>query len=318
MSNDICLLCGTSAPLQASHIIPAFAYDWLKETSASPFLRSNHPNEGFGLSPQRNHFNKRVQDGPTRTWFCDVCEDILGRDESTFAREFFYPFFQNPSGSFSYGRWMLRFCTSVSWRVLKHYQEAGLLADWDTESIELVTKAETNWRDFLLDKRDHIRPTRQHLFPVYGMIHSNPPMPANINSYIMRSITMDLVEYDDASQPNHRIYTLTKIGPFMIGGFIREAQSPQHRWSGTFISAKSGRIEPRSIRLPGSFREYIVDKARSTSNAFDGISDTQKAKIEAAAISDPDRFFDSATYEAFVFDQILASDSPHTNEDVVQ
>jgi hypothetical protein len=48
--------------LQESHILPSFVYRWMKETSATGYLR-------FGQQP-----NLRVQDGVKRHLLCANCE----------------------------------------------------------------------------------------------------------------------------------------------------------------------------------------------------------------------------------------------------
>ena len=53
-----CRLCGAVSELQESHVLPAFIYRWLRDTSANGHMRS-------GEMP-----NKRIQDGHKRYWLC--------------------------------------------------------------------------------------------------------------------------------------------------------------------------------------------------------------------------------------------------------
>ena len=57
-----CGLCGNLAELRDSHIVPAFVARWIKDTSATGFLRGFH-------QP-----NRRVQDFPTKRLLCEGCE----------------------------------------------------------------------------------------------------------------------------------------------------------------------------------------------------------------------------------------------------
>src|SRR5712675_772123 len=93
-----CRLCGESRHLQESHVIPAFVYRWLKETSATGYLR-------FGQTP-----NKRVQDGCKERWLCADCEQRLGVWEAQFATKVFYPLSQDGGGQICYREWMMKFC----------------------------------------------------------------------------------------------------------------------------------------------------------------------------------------------------------------
>ena len=106
MPKGQCRLCDAESDLHLSHIVPAFAYRWLRESSGNGHLRS-------GSSP-----NQRVQDGPKRYWLCTICEGMLSRSETSFATKLFFPYTDDEATLFIYGEWLLQFCVSVSWRVL--------------------------------------------------------------------------------------------------------------------------------------------------------------------------------------------------------
>jgi len=66
-----CVLCDTKdTVLQESHSIPKFAYDWMRETSKTGFLRD------------MDDVNKRHQDGPKKYLLCGDCERKLAVLES--------------------------------------------------------------------------------------------------------------------------------------------------------------------------------------------------------------------------------------------
>src|SRR6185437_16000526 len=96
-----CRLCGQMAALQESHILPAFVFKWLKETSATGFLR-------FGQEP-----NKRVQDGMKRNWLCSPCETRLNLWETQFATNIFHPVNDDDGPRVEYGDCLLKFCASI-------------------------------------------------------------------------------------------------------------------------------------------------------------------------------------------------------------
>ena len=75
-----CRLCQQDKNLRESHIIPAFVYRWIKETSATGFLRFV------------KNVNLRVQDGVKVKLLCDDCEGILNVFETKFSHEIFYPY----------------------------------------------------------------------------------------------------------------------------------------------------------------------------------------------------------------------------------
>ena len=51
-----CALCGSKNPLLMSHIIPKFVAQWLRETSATGYLRSGYTNERIQDSFKTNLF----------------------------------------------------------------------------------------------------------------------------------------------------------------------------------------------------------------------------------------------------------------------
>src|SRR5260370_38660106 len=99
-----CRLCGETKELQESHILPGLVYRWIKETSATGYLR-------FGQQP-----NLRVQDGLKLHLLCDDCEQRFNQWETQFANQIFHSMTQRKAGRASYGTWLLLFCASVSWR----------------------------------------------------------------------------------------------------------------------------------------------------------------------------------------------------------
>ena len=101
-----CRLCGQLGELQDGHILPAFVFKWLKETSGTGFIR-------FSQEPDR-----RVQDGHRRRWLCLSCERLLNAWETQFATNLFHPLNEDGGRRVRYREWLLRFCVSVSWRSL--------------------------------------------------------------------------------------------------------------------------------------------------------------------------------------------------------
>lgn len=72
-----CALCDTeNTILIKSHSIPKFAYDWIKNTSKTPYLRDI------------NDVNKRHQDGPKEYLLCTDCEINLSVLEKNYQMRF--------------------------------------------------------------------------------------------------------------------------------------------------------------------------------------------------------------------------------------
>ena len=80
MKKGICRLCQQEAGLKLSHILPAFAFRWLKDSAGNAYIRR-------GMEP-----NRRVQDGLKYYWLCSSCEGLLNLSETAFATNLFYPY----------------------------------------------------------------------------------------------------------------------------------------------------------------------------------------------------------------------------------
>lgn len=276
-----CRLCDAESDLQLSHILPAFIFRWVRETSAGGYLR-------LGMAP-----NRRVQDGLKRYWLCAVCEGLLSRFETAFAEKLFYPYVKG-SSRITYEDWLLRFCVSVSWRVLRFYKEETQLdKNYGPEALERIAEADTTWRRFLLGQLPHPGRFQQHIIPFEAIASiSNPKvdLSPNLNRYLMRTIDMDLCR----SKTTNFVYC--KLPRFAILGFIHDERPNQ--WQGTKVRLKQGRIEPQRYKLPFVFFEYLNGKARRETELSAGISPRQLEKIEQTFRANVEKFVGSDAFVA--------------------
>lgn len=282
MPIGICRLCQRESELQLSHVIPAFVFRWLRESSGNSHMRSIE-------AP-----NQRVQDGPKKHWLCLECEGRLGRSEATFATELFHPYLAWSGQRFRYGLWLLRFCVSVSWRnllvQLDHFEEQGF-----TENERAwVQSAERTWRQFLLEATPHPGDYRQFLLPLDRIESGRTDLPPNINRYLMRAIDIDLCHGGQS------LFTYSKLGRFVIIGFINEPN--QAHWVGGRVNANEGTVEPRRYTLPAPFRTYLMGKAARVREAMQSVSPRQTAKIEQAFRDNADRIAGTDFFEAMQAD----------------
>jgi len=101
-----CKLCGNHAKLTESHVIPKFVINWLKQTSATGYIRQ-------GINP-----NLRKQDLAKLKLLCAVCETRFSRWEKRFAEDIFIPYQTRRQQSFRYDQWLLLFVVSLAWRTV--------------------------------------------------------------------------------------------------------------------------------------------------------------------------------------------------------
>jgi len=278
-----CRLCGSVDELQESHVLPKFVFKWLKDTSGTGYLR-------LGREP-----NKRVQDGYKRPWLCSNCEGLLNQWETLFANAVFHPINASSSARVRYGPWLLKFCISVSWRVLSTAKEDGGLNHFSDTQRDAADRALKAWSDFLFDKLPHPGVFEQHLLPLDAIqSYEGGDLPANINRYLLRTVDMDTVCNDRTA------FVFSKVGRFVIVGFI-DLREPR-TWSGTKVHVREGVIEPRSYSLPAKFAEYLIGQARRFAEIHKKISPRQREKIDENMERNLEQLADSESFAAMDHD----------------
>lgn len=262
MEPQECLLCQREAELQLSHILPAFAFRWLRESAGNGHLR-------LGMEP-----NKRVQDGLKRYWLCASCEGRLNFSETAFATNLFHPYLKASGEQYRYSRWLMHFCTSLFWRVLRFYLDEKHLNNWSTEALGHIVKAERIWRELLLGERPHPEAFQQHLLPLDQIESASGELAPNINRYLMRAIDMDVCKGEQV------IFTYAKLGRFIVLGFV----------------------QPKKYVLPLPFWEYVNQKAKRMADLLNGVSDKQAGKIDTAFRKNVDCYLGSDAFQAMSAD----------------
>ena len=181
-----CALCRKDKRLRDSHITPAFATRWIKETSATGFIRNS-------IEPDR-----RVQDSRKLELLCDECEQVFSNDEREFANKVFYPYTQKELSAkgvatatvkeIPYDRWLLRFILSVQWRVL-------ITSDpqkWGDKFHSTLMEAQEGWRRFLLSESSTSGAGDTHIIFLQNLAAAQGMFPARmadqVNRYLLRSI----------------------------------------------------------------------------------------------------------------------------------
>lgn len=284
-----CALCGHDAELRDSHIVPSFVFRWLKESSATGFLRF------------RPALNKRVQAGLRITLLCSTCEQRFSQWEKRFAEEIYAPLNHGKTARFSYGSWLSKFCVSISWRVLK-FLRRDKLAHFSPAMIEAADTALTAWRSFLLEESPHPGKNQQHML-LLDLVHEHTfsEIPPNLNRYILRSVDID------AACTSKEAFVYSKMGRVVLIGFIRMA-NPQH-WQGSLIHVNNGAIGSQKYTLPDYFGRYLFERAKRADGFYEKISSRQAERISRDYRKDMDRAVASETWRALDQDVRLVGSS---------
>ena len=283
---DRCALCAQSSDLQASHIIPSFVFHWLRDSSATGHIR-------FSETP-----NMRVQDGWKPRMLCRDCEQRFAVWEKAFAENCFVPILKEDVQQIRYRPWMLKFATSVSWRVLCAFMAIDGLLGFPEHQVASANKALNEWGRFLLDERPHPGRHEQHMFLVDVIESASVPnMPANLGRYLARAIEVYVAHTNDS------VISYAKMGQFVLFGFI--AMPNPRRWKGTKLNANKGIFGVQDIEIPPVIGDFMMDRARVTATKYSKISGPQHDKIRKSFERDLDRAAKSGSFRAMHHDVLL-------------
>ncbi|SNS77424.1 hypothetical protein [Sphingopyxis indica] len=279
--NGVCAFCDTQARLHESHVLPAFVYRWLRGRSGTGHIR------------QTDNPNRRVQDGLKLPWLCGGCEAQFSRYETAFATKVFHPW-QAGTYRIPYDGWLLKFCVSVSWRVLRFARGRNKDASYTDEQQVLMDRAEAHWRAFLRDEAPHPGAFEQHLL-IFDLIEDTtvPDLPTNMNRFMTGAVTLDIVGSDRS------LMTFAKLGRFTIFGIIQKGPG---KWEGTKVHVKHGLLKPGKFVVPAGLLHLFREKAALASEAMIALSPTQRAKVDKHVLGNLDAFAASDQFASIVAD----------------
>jgi hypothetical protein len=281
-----CALCLARATLRVSHIAPHFVWKWLKDSSATGFLRTTE-------QP-----NKSVQDGFKIPLLCEHCEQRLSAWGKLFSEEVFCPFKEDRLNKRIYGDWLLKFSVSLSWRILLFHSINRALSHVPDDLLPAVTQSLEVWRRFLVGEIDNPRRHEQHLILCSGVSKSTlPGTPENINRYLLRTIDTSVVSSKVS------VITYANLCGVLIVGFV--APTRRKEWINTKVHLQKGTLYRKTdYQAPSKFAELIKDRARLAGNI--NLSDAQQAKQMNRAERNIERFESSATLRAIQLDLDLS------------
>lgn len=281
----LCRLCERETKLEVSHIVPKFIYKWLKDTSATGFIRC-------GLEP-----NKRVQDGFKEEFLCPECEDLFCNWETEFSKAVFHPLVSKQTHKFRYSEWMLKFTVSLSWRVLKYMLEKHELPHFNDAMTTEAHNALKQWEQFLLGKQPHPGRFQQHVIPLDQIDSATKLLPLNINRYLLRSVDLDAVTSGEQA------YVYIKLPYVLVIGFIHIKRPDD--WRGAKVHVKNGVLGSEEYLIPEFVIDHLIEKAERSDEIKDKFSDKQNEKIVNAVRNNVERVRSSGTLDALKGDVSL-------------
>ena len=283
---DECALCAKSSDLQVSHIIPSFVVRWFRESSATGHLR-------FAEAP-----NVRVQDCLKLRMLCKSCEQLFSSWEKNFSEKCFVPINDGRAERLQYEAWMLKFVTSISWRVLCTFTAIGELSEYPSKIRSAANKALIEWSSFLLGNQPHLSRYKQHMY-IAGVIEDTTirDVPPNINRYLTRTVDCDV------AHNGHSAFVYSKLGKFIVFGIIN-THKPRY-WKGTHLNTNYGHLGDKDVEIPPGILKYMFGRARLSAARYAHISESQREKIRQSYEKNIDRAAASDTMHAMHHDVFL-------------
>jgi len=293
----ICALCLKEERLVASHLIPAFAYRWLKETGATGFLRG------------ATEVNHRVQDGKKYNLLCMQCEAILNNYETNFANIIFYPYVRRELsdagiatgkiGYFIYTDWLLRFVISIHWRIIVTHN-VSTDKHIPKKLVTCLNNMREPWRKFLLKESDHTGDCESHIIFLRNLAAGQGTLPSNINDninfYLLRAVDGTSI------LSSNKIGVYSKVGPIAFMTTIRPNK---------FVNAADTRIRMKGkIKTGQIIKNQLIAKfvfITRPNEAFSkaNYSEKQLNVIDNAYRANPEKVKKSMTIRAAEADLIL-------------
>ncbi len=132
-----CALFHLEVELRRSHVIPKFAYDYMKESGTKYMRTLTKPNQ-------------RQQDGHKEYLLGDKAEGEFSKRENWFASNIFLPYLKDGKTSISYDERLAYFSISLLWRVLVTEIKKNQ-GKFEPNQMKLLDDLAEEWRKFLAD-----------------------------------------------------------------------------------------------------------------------------------------------------------------------
>lgn len=293
--NGICRFHRIEEDLRESHTIPSFVFKWVKDTSATGYLR------------MLGNPNKRMQDGHKDYLLCDQTEQLFSEYERKFKHEVFAPWTKllsetgatDQKFSFHYDEWLLRFIISVQWRAMILLEENNELEILSPTHRKLLSESKDQLLKYLRKDVSSTGPNSSYLILFMGTAGAEGNFSAlgdKLNLYLLRAI--DITPTFNRKE----LAFFTKLGPI---GLITSLRPEKLSNMSQARIGKSGVYQTSQAIGPTKILDFIY-KTRPTqmSNRFQ-ISDKQQNKIETDMRKDMNRALTSLSFRAALDDEAI-------------
>lgn len=280
----MCKLCGSTAALRNSHIVPKFVGRWMKSTAPIPYMKFT------------DDIDRRAQDLPTMRMLCDDCESRFSGWETKFANEIFHPHIKGQN-ILRYRSWLVKFATSLTWRAIQ-YQRSRNPRD-PVEVTSIVSQMEEHLSRYLLGQERSLSQYSHHIYPLDILDDPIEPGSPMLNRYLTRTVQTDIIRTRDFSE----VLVYVKLPMFM---FLAVGESRQRKWLETSRIKKASTLHPKDHALDVRMLEYMLKQSNLLFEASKSASPKSRRRtykaVQQALEKEPDKIADSKWMEALASD----------------
>jgi hypothetical protein len=268
VDNHKCNLCGSDSRLQKSHIIPKFVISYLKETSATGFIR-----HGVNI-------NVRKQDMPKIELLCFSCEQLFSKREKRFSEKFFMKYHTEEATRFEYEEWLRYFAISAFWRFA-----ITQVNDFEIKHPSLglhIREAINKWTPFLLEHTNNPADYQYDMFILDIVTPSHPDVHIDgMNWLLLRGVDGTIFFNSD----NKTVGIYFKIPGFLFCCHLKPNKNKL--WKGTTIKRRGIISAPQHVK-DKRFGSFLLHRLRRNREMFDNMSDNQKDKTMSSYLRNID------------------------------
>ncbi|HKI55482.1 MAG TPA: hypothetical protein VJ987_15260 [Anaerolineales bacterium] len=272
--------------LRESHVIPKFVARWLKETSATGYLR------------QGIQSNLRKQDFSTEHLLCNDCENRISKWENLFAETIFFPYLNDGKREFEYKEWLLKFSVSLIWRL--GVSELENFRGYQPQLTSHLEQALSVWRNYLLDDTPMQESYGFHLFFIdFVKSVQGGTIPEGFHWYTLRGVDGTLPANDT------EVYGYVKLPAMAFFSGVTPRRPSKFKNTRIF---ESGKIRAANqVVLNPVFGEFYLDRARQAWEMTKATSLKQQEKIRETINGNPERNLQSESFRVFLAEEYWKS-----------
>ena len=282
-----CALFDIEAELRLSHIIPKFAFDYMKSTGGK-FLR------GYEKP------NQRVQDGPKIYLLSDKAELEFSKRERWFVNNIFLPYLKDEKKSFDYDEQFAYFTISLLWRVLvDQFNDPNIYND---SRFKFLSDVKNEWKLFL---SQGIFPRTYNDLNIFltDRVSNHTTNGINVDLYLSRIIDATIVSNDKGT----KVAIYAKFLRFIFWGIVKGEPNNSVATKINFI--KGTLVTPQKVK-DDFFGNFLNNRIQEVDKMPQPSAKQQEAII-SEVIKNENSFWDSDAGLAMINDFKFGGQASH-------